>query len=83
LEGFVEGEGDLPGLFDRMVDSEEGSRSSTGGEGVGLLEETWVMVGETASIRVVSGLLPPHRAAHKAQNRMNFIGSRDGIGRGA
>jgi len=83
LEGFAEGEGDLPGLFDRMLDSEECSRSSTGGEGVGLLEETWVMVGETASIREVSGLLPPHRAAHKAENQVDVIGSKDGIRRGA
>jgi hypothetical protein len=56
--GLGRGELDLGGLEDRSTARREGS-SASGGDGVGLLEENWVMVGDTAGR---SGLaLPTHR----------------------
>jgi hypothetical protein len=49
-EGGLEGEGDLGGLGDRSGTSQEGSWTSLW-DGVWLLEETCVMVGDTAARR--------------------------------
>lgn len=57
--GFLEGEGDLGGLGDRSGTSQEGSWTSLR-DGVWLLEETCVMVGDTA---ISKGLLLAHASS--------------------
>lgn len=57
VEGCAVGECDLGGLRGRAAVS-RGASWTSGGEGVGLLEETWVTVGDTATC---CQLLPTHR----------------------